>query len=396
MQPIPTLAVNTFKGGVSKTTLTFNLSWYLSQQGKRVLIVDSDPQCNFSQIFLEGYRETNEEVINSALRGERPLNHPCTNIGEALSDVVNVVCVDVPPVSPIQHPYNPHLFLLPGSMFITDYEAALATAEQAKIPAMRNIPGAFYHLIQASGRLCNADLIIIDTSPSMGCLNMVIVMFSKYFIVPCQADRLSLEALRSLRKRMLLSGDNSWLTRMAPLRDYASASRHPLPNTHPLFLGTVVQMFTIKHGFPTAPFQKFINEIKHELLIMGEEFFQNRIALHKEIYRFENPVIANIFDNDPGKYGNAAVGAYYLAQIKNFNRFSPLAQDSGVPVIALYDFPELIVSYTFTSNDQGLYDVIKKQLLPHHLAKDRDEIFEMTAPIRTLGKLIIYLMSLRA
>jgi cellulose biosynthesis protein BcsQ len=36
------------KGGVSKTTTVFNLSWMLASTGKRVVIADFDPQCNLT------------------------------------------------------------------------------------------------------------------------------------------------------------------------------------------------------------------------------------------------------------------------------------------------------------------------------------------------------------
>ena len=43
------------KGGVSKTTTVFNLSWMLGLMGKRVVIADFDPQCNLTGMVL-GYK----------------------------------------------------------------------------------------------------------------------------------------------------------------------------------------------------------------------------------------------------------------------------------------------------------------------------------------------------
>eukprot|EP01035_Chromulina_nebulosa_P020745 gene20745-26897_t len=52
-------------------------------------------------------------------------------------------------------------------MDITEYESSLAAAIEAKSGAYVNIPGAFYHLVQLTAHEISADVILIDTSPSL-------------------------------------------------------------------------------------------------------------------------------------------------------------------------------------------------------------------------------------
>src|SRR5437763_1355528 len=57
--PIKRIALFNHKGGVSKTTTTFNLGWMLAAKGHRVVLVDSDPQCSLSGLVL-GYKGQDE------------------------------------------------------------------------------------------------------------------------------------------------------------------------------------------------------------------------------------------------------------------------------------------------------------------------------------------------
>ncbi|WP_158810897.1 ParA family protein [Beijerinckia sp. L45] len=47
------------KGGVSKTTSVFHIGWMMASLGKRVLLVDCDPQCNLTGLLLN-YNHSDE------------------------------------------------------------------------------------------------------------------------------------------------------------------------------------------------------------------------------------------------------------------------------------------------------------------------------------------------
>lgn len=53
------------KGGVSKTTTTFHLGWMLAILGKRVMIVDTDPQCNLTGMCISNTHNVETVVLLS-------------------------------------------------------------------------------------------------------------------------------------------------------------------------------------------------------------------------------------------------------------------------------------------------------------------------------------------
>lgn len=53
------------KGGVSKTTTVFNLGWMLASKGKKVILVDTDPQCNLTGMALGEETEEDEARIEA-------------------------------------------------------------------------------------------------------------------------------------------------------------------------------------------------------------------------------------------------------------------------------------------------------------------------------------------
>lgn len=367
MSEVPSIALNTFKGGVSKTTTAFNLAWKFTKDPNfKVLLVDADAQCNLTQVFLQHYSENNvpHADFTNIFRHSRPPEASCLTIGESLDQVVQAESLTPPPVATVTHFLRPNMFLLPGSMRITDYEQAIAHAELSKLGATKNIPGAFHNLVQQTARTVGADCIIIDTSPSMGVLNMVIVMSSMYFILPCQADFFSFKAVESIRLRMFEHGgtpNGTWIQRSTALQEFTAGTHNRLPVRKPRFLGALVQMFTIKNVTHfTAAFQHFIDLIvteigqnlrpkleEHDMLVWNEDQYTN--------------------------YANT-MQPFILAKVKNFNRFAPMAQGAGIPVMALLEYPDYIIN---TDQDTG----VSKNLTGSLLAKAISDITNMTCPL---------------
>jgi chromosome partitioning protein len=156
------LALANQKGGVGKTTTAINLGACLAGRGRRVLLVDVDPQAN----------------ATAGLGLSAP---PARSIYDVLIEEATIDEVTLDTV-------QPDLWLVPSA-------SDLAGAEVELVPAMARE----YRLRRALDTARPAyDLVIIDCPPSLSLLTVNALTAAEQVIVPVQCEYLPLEGLGQL------------------------------------------------------------------------------------------------------------------------------------------------------------------------------------------------------
>ncbi|MEX2144887.1 MAG: ParA family protein [Candidatus Spechtbacterales bacterium] len=160
------------KGGTGKTTTAVNLAVYLAAYGKKVLIVDMDPQANATSTFRSpGNLSTNvyHTLIGGVLAGDT-------------IHATGLFSLDI----------------LPSNPDLSGAHIELVSQKERE-----------YRLLDSIAQVKhNYDFVIIDCPPSLGLLTLNGLVAADYILTPVQCEYYALEGLGQLLNTVYLIRDN--------------------------------------------------------------------------------------------------------------------------------------------------------------------------------------------
>lgn len=239
------------KGGVGKTTLTYHLAHALSESGRKVLMIDADPQCNLTiysldqevvhaiweaeDTFIDEGFESSKERIGSIQYGvlnatPRSLHYLLKPTEEGTGELEYL---------PPPHKICKNLDIVPGRLTLHLYEEKIASrwtdTYRGEPLAIRTIT-KIRSLAEQYAKEHGYDYVIIDTSPSLGSLNKVIISTVDGFFVPASPDLFSLYGIRNIGKAL-----SAWKDEFEIIYKLISTEkRHSFPKNFVTFLGYTI------------------------------------------------------------------------------------------------------------------------------------------------------------
>ena len=159
------------KGGVGKTTSCVNIGAYMAAAGKRVLLVDFDPQGNLTSSFGK----------NGEGRG-----------------IYEVISGDIPLAEALYPTSLKNLSVVTANIHLTGANVELVHAENRE----------FFLKNALSTASSSWDYILIDCPPSLGILTINGLAAAEYVLIPLQCEYFALEGLSQLLRTIQMVQGN--------------------------------------------------------------------------------------------------------------------------------------------------------------------------------------------
>ena len=340
------------KGGVGKTTLVCNIAAYIAEHFDRsVLLVDSDPQCNATQLLLP---RAALDTLYAGRKGKvptkptRPL--PIPPARQTLFDVLQPIAkgeadiaAEIKPGKASRNRFR--LDLLPGHPRVALLEDRLSQAwldfGSGDLGGARRTNWSLQLLTRVRD---DYDIVFFDVGPSLGALNRSVLVGVDYFFTPMSCDIFSIMGITNISEWL-----NGWFKSYARSLDTCREQWDTEVNDYPIrdfsqtalrFVGYAVQQYITKS-------------------ISGE---RRATKAYERILK----KIPSIIRRDLGNFAKDRLteADLKLGDVPNMFSLVPLAQDVNSPIHRLESRDGLVgAQYSQKETYKGFIDKLARNLL---------------------------------
>lgn len=268
------VSVINYKGGVGKTTLTANIASELVERGKRVLVMDLDPQSNltFSYLKVDEWKQFYEADKNIKFWFDSIIDG--VRLVPSLKELI----------------VNKNVDIICSHLGLIDVDIELATGLSAKTDRQykKNFIKTFSYIRNELDALKKEyDLVLIDCPPNFSIVTKNALIASDYYIVPAKLDYLSTLGINHLRNHVfnLVKDFNSY------------CDEYMVKKCEPKFLGVIASMVSLRNNELITAQNYYLNELKR----IGIPIFENMMRENKTIYASAPedgvPVVVHSYNN---------------------------------------------------------------------------------------------------
>lgn len=272
-----TVSVMNYKGGVGKTTIAANVASELAFRGKKILLVDLDPQASltFSFVTVDRWRANYENA-----RTIKDWYDAFIDNNSSLD--LRSLIINPRKINAVVNSRNGKLDLICSHLGLINVDLELATrlggasARQVR----NNFLNVHSRLKRGLSVLSNDqyDYIIIDCPPNFNIVTKTGIVASDYLLLPAKPDYLSTLGIDQLRRNVdeLTSDYNRYV-------DESNDSQWHAIN--PDLLGVLFTMIFIRNGAPIQAQQQFIDEIQRQSIPSLDTYIRE----NKTVYANASP-----------------------------------------------------------------------------------------------------------
>ncbi|MES2190659.1 MAG: AAA family ATPase [Pseudomonadota bacterium] len=277
------VAVINYKGGVGKTTVSSNIAAELAFRGKKVLLIDTDPQASLTFSFItpdlwdKKYKEQTIKAWFDAISdGQEP---------PPITDFV----ITPPTVNKRLGDQGGRIDLICSHLGLINVDLELAVLlggvnmKQTKKNYIK-VHGKLREAISALATTSDYDIVIIDCPPNFNIVTKNAIIASEKILIPAKPDYLSTLGIDYLQRSV-----NELVTEF---NEYAGTD-DDLDEISPEIMGVIFTMIQITSGQPIAAQRQFMSQTKRLGVPTLSNYFRENKSIFADAPQALVPVVLN-------------------------------------------------------------------------------------------------------